>query len=181
MSFAFITFILLKKYTSIQFKAAFLLFIFSLNIVIGFACSIGVDMGFNSPHHHDDSVNKAAFHDHSNGDKHDGANDDDHESTADMEGDDHHDDNKQLHHHTDNTSKEDGCCNNKVVKLFQDNTASLRSNTFINPIFFTSFISSYYKFVALFFSKIIINKKYFVLGHHPPIPDIRIAIRSFQI
>jgi len=31
--------------------AAFLLTVFSLNTVLGFACSIGVDMGYNSKHH----------------------------------------------------------------------------------------------------------------------------------
>ena len=34
-----------------QLKAAFLLMVFMLNIVTGFACCMGVDMGFNSHHH----------------------------------------------------------------------------------------------------------------------------------
>jgi hypothetical protein len=39
------------KNTTIQLKAVFLLIVFSLNTVIGFACSVGSDMGFNSKHH----------------------------------------------------------------------------------------------------------------------------------
>src|SRR5882757_4460955 len=38
--------------TSIKLKAAFLLVVFALNTVVGFACSMGVNMGFNSHHHH---------------------------------------------------------------------------------------------------------------------------------
>jgi len=42
----------LAKNTTIQVKAIFLLIVFSLNTVIGFACSVGLDMGFNAKHHH---------------------------------------------------------------------------------------------------------------------------------
>lgn len=43
---------MVAKNTTIQLKAVFLLIVFSLNTVIGFACSVGVGMGFNSKHHH---------------------------------------------------------------------------------------------------------------------------------
>ena len=38
---------------SLKYKtiAAFLLTVFSLNTVLGFACSMGVDMGYNTKHH----------------------------------------------------------------------------------------------------------------------------------
>lgn len=41
----------MKNYHSIQLKATLLIFIFLSNIVIGFACTLGVDMQFNSKHH----------------------------------------------------------------------------------------------------------------------------------
>lgn len=41
----------MKPPRAIQYKALFLLVTFSMNTVVGFACSMGVDMGFNSHHH----------------------------------------------------------------------------------------------------------------------------------
>lgn len=38
--------VLMKSTISIKIKAAFLLVVFALNTVVGFACSLGVDMGF---------------------------------------------------------------------------------------------------------------------------------------
>ncbi|HYM92499.1 MAG TPA: hypothetical protein VET23_00015 [Chitinophagaceae bacterium] len=59
------------KLTLVHVKALILLFVFSLNIVIGFVCSMGLDMKFNC-HHHDEenqafagyfhSGNKRTFH-----------------------------------------------------------------------------------------------------------------------
>lgn len=50
----------MKNNSTIQLKAIFLLIVFSLNTVIGFACSVGLDMGFNSKHHH----HNGKSHDH---------------------------------------------------------------------------------------------------------------------
>ena len=59
----------MKRSRSIQIKAALLLLVFSLNTVIGFACAVGVDMGFNTPHHQDEVATKEV-HVHSDGKKH---------------------------------------------------------------------------------------------------------------
>src|SRR5689334_8615019 len=48
-------------------RAALLLVVFSLNTVIGFACSIGIDMGFNSTHHSSEN------HSSNRGSKHQGS------------------------------------------------------------------------------------------------------------
>ena len=40
----------------IQLKAALLLLVFGLNTIIGFACAVGVDMGFNTSHHHNNGT-----------------------------------------------------------------------------------------------------------------------------
>jgi len=51
----------MKNRTSIQFKAAFLTFIFLLNIMVGFACAMGADQGNHAHdkaadgHHHSSS------------------------------------------------------------------------------------------------------------------------------
>ncbi len=54
---------------SIKFKAALLAVIFGLNPVIGFACSINIDMGFNSNHHGHEEA-EAVVHIHKDGNKH---------------------------------------------------------------------------------------------------------------
>ena len=60
----------MKGNTSIRLKAALLLIIFSMNTVIGFACAIGIDMGFNTTHHHDEEAKEVTIHVHADGKKH---------------------------------------------------------------------------------------------------------------
>ncbi|HEY5369498.1 MAG TPA: hypothetical protein VIJ75_10935 [Hanamia sp.] len=144
---------------SIQFKAAFLLIAFSLNTVIGFACAVGLDMGFNS-HHHKESAIEVSENHHQNKSHHHGEAD--------------------IHHHTANNEK-DNCCNDGVMKFQKVDKAISSSLNIINPIFFTSFVTSFYNIDILSSNHRISEIKYFVRSHHPPIPDIRIAIQSFQI
>ena len=131
---------------SIKLKACFLLVVFALNTIVGFACAMGVNMGFNS-HHHDDEATEIAEH----------------------------------HHDKKEDSKKDDCCNNRVITLSQADKAIIQSNSLVSPVFFTVFISSYYNPSVSFTSELNASSKYFVRSHHPPIPDIRIAIQSFQI
>ena len=125
--------------------------IFSLSTVIGFACAIGIDMGFNTTHHHE---GEAKVHIHKDGKK---------------------------HVHKNEQSKKDDCCNDKVVKISQDDKALSQSLNIINPVFFTPALCAYYHFDVTCASQVITSVKYFARSYHPPIPDIRIAIRSFQI
>ncbi|HMK27498.1 MAG TPA: hypothetical protein VK483_15805 [Chitinophagaceae bacterium] len=147
---------------SIKLKAAFLLTAFALNTIVGFACAVGLNMGFNSHHHKEEAT----------------------EATEAQESSEHHD---KSHHHDDadhHKSKDgkDNCCNDKVIKFEQADKAFPRSsNTVINPEFVTSFFFSLCNSDGLYASQHIPNIKYFVRNYHPPIPDIRIAIRSFQI
>ncbi len=143
----------MNKNKSIQLKAAFLLIVFSLNIVIGFACAVGLDMGFNSHHHEESAI-----------------------ETADI----HHHDEADVHHHQTNNDK-DNCCNDGVMKFQQVDKALTSSMTLISPVFFTSFLASFYNIDIISSRNRISTIKYFVRSHHPPIPDIRIAIQSFQI
>jgi hypothetical protein len=165
----------LKRNTSIQFKAAFLLVVFALNTVVGFACAVGVDMGFNSKHHGSEEATEAVVHIHKNGKKH--IHQEKKESRS-------HDKNHK-HDEANNTEKpksDDGnCCTNKV-KSFQDVDKSVpASQSIVHPIFFTAFVAVYYNMSSLPHTDIVRDIKPFVRSYHPPIPDIRIAIQSFQI
>ncbi len=150
---------------SIRIKAAFLLIIFGLNIAVGFACAVGVDMGYNSNRiNHDEAVEA------------------------------HADGNKKNNHHKENVDKhvekskkddccdkENDCCKNKVRRIFQTDKAVPQVSSLEIPVFFISFIAAYYNINISYPSQTTTSTKYFVRGHHPPIPDIRIAIQSFQI
>jgi hypothetical protein len=149
----------MNRKKSIQLKAAFLLIAFSLNTVIGFACAVGLDMGFNSHHHEENAIETEGIHHHDKS---------------------HHHDEADVHHHKTNGDK-DNCCNDGVMKFQKVDKALASSINLINPIFFTSFLASFYNIDILSSYDKIAAIKYFVRSHHPPIPDIRIAIQSFQI
>jgi hypothetical protein len=160
----------MKRNKSIQLKAVFLLMVFSLNTLVGFACSIGIDMGFNTKHHHEEAT-EASVHVHADGKKH----------VHDKEPSKHHHNEAASDHHKSKGDK-DNCCNDGVMKITQLDKAVPQSvNTALHPIFFTAFISSFYHIDVLYFSTENVSIKHFVRSHHPPIPDIRIAIQSFQI
>ena len=133
-----------------------------MNIWVGFACAIGADMGFNT-HHQDEEMTDVSVHVHADGKKHQ-----------------HHDEAGERHDKKD-TSKKDDCCKDKVMKLSQTDKEVPQSHIIISPVFFTAFITSYYSMDILYPSQVSISNKHFAGGHHPPIPDIRIAIQSFQI
>lgn len=149
----------MKRSISIQLKAAFLVFIFGLNMIVGFVCAVGMDMSFNT-HHHEEEETETAVHVHANGKKH------------------HHE--EEEHQHTGNDKKDD-CCHDKVIKLSQADKALPQAAKIVSPVFFASFVAVYYNVNIAYHSQVNTSNKYFVRGHHPPIPNIRIAIRSFQI
>ncbi len=152
----------MKNKRSIQLNAAFLITVFSLNTVIGFACAIG--MTFKASHHDEETV-----HVHSDGKKHIHQN----QATKTHEEAD-------KDHHKSKDGKEN-CCNEKVIQIAQLDKFVPQSLSIVTPIFFTIFVSAFYNIDVSFLSKGTPNIKYFVRSHHPPIPEIRIAIQSFQI
>lgn len=142
--------------------------VFSLNTIIGFACAIGVDMGFNTTHHHDEKVTEVSIHIHADGKKHV------HHKKA------HHHDEAANHHKS--KDGKDNCCNDNVSLFSQlDKCVPQSLQSLVAPQFFISFINFFYCYDVLFASQQTRSIKYFVRSHHPPIPDIRIAIQSFQI
>lgn len=198
------------KNFSIQIKAAFLLTVFTMNTVVGFACSIGLNMGFNSNHHPDEKGKEAVIHVHANGNKHvhqketstNSRNKSHHNNKIATETVVHDHANGKKHSHqekpsnhrpdkfqpqdevkNDHQSKDEkgNCCTDKVMEFEQLDKSVARSLTTLNPIFFTVFVSTFYNIDVSFLSQGAPNIKYFVRSHHPPIPDIRIAIQSFQI
>lgn len=149
----------MSRVTSIRIKAALLLIVFAFNTAIGFACAIGVDMGFNT-HQHEEEETAVSVHLHKDGKKH------------------HHE--EAEHKHKDNDKKDD-CCNDKVLKIFETDKAVPQFAKLISPIFNTAFVPAYFSINISYPSQVSTSNKYYVRGHHPPIPDIRIAIQSFQI
>lgn len=160
----------MNRIKAIQVKAAFLIIIFSLNTIIGFACAIGMDMDFNTPHHDEKNIAKISVHIHDDGKKHVHQNE---TEKPPSESD-------KNHHKA--TEDKANCCNDQVIKFNEtDKSASHSLVTNINPVFFTTFLASYYISGIFYTSYINTSSKYFVRSYHPPIPDIRIAICSFQI
>lgn len=102
----------MKASKTIKYKALLLLISFSLNSVVGFACSLGVDMGFNSSHH-----------------SHDGEEKHEHEHEGHTKGHDNHHHEKGVHKHNHeegekhsdgntalfNAPSDDNCCKDFVV------------------------------------------------------------------
>lgn len=157
--------------------------VFALNTVVGFACSVGVDMGFNSKHHHDDEATEAVVHIHKDGKRHihhekkEGHHHDKKEGYNHDKS--HHHDQVSNHHQSGN--EEGNCCNDKVLTFHQVDKAVPASVTLIHPVFLTAFAATYYSFYLFPHTNVIRDIKPFVRSYHPPIPDIRIAIQSFQI
>ena len=162
----------MNQNVSTKLKVAFLLIVFSMNTVIGFACAVGLDMGFNSKHEHDECESKKAVHPHEEGVKH--AHPGQNESHA---ASNHH---EEVNNPDNEDSDNDNCCNKQVTKFEQLDKAIPHSFA-INPVSFTAFIFSFYNIDILVASQITKSTKSFVRGHHPPIPDILIAIQRFQI
>ena len=154
---------------SIQLKAAFLIIVFSLNTIIGFACAVGIDMGFNASHHHEEGINEASEQMHHNETKH----------KYQHEVGQHHDE-ADNDHQKSNEGKDD-CCNHHVTELSQLDKTVPHTLTIVNPKFFNSCVVPYSTTAIFYTSRVSTSNRYFVRNYHPPIPDIRIAIQSFQI
>lgn len=163
----------MKSNTSIKLKAVFLLVVFALNTAVGFACSAGVDMGFNSKHHNEEEAIEAAAHVHNDGKQHLH-----HEKKDSHDKSKGHDEASSEHK---SGNDKDNCCNDKLKSFQQLDKAVPNSTSIIYPVFFTAFLASYYNINILPHSDIVKDIRPFVRSYHPPIPDIRIAIQSFQI
>jgi len=164
----------MKRSSSIQIKAAILLMVFTLNTVVGFACTVGFDMKFNESHHTDEKAVLA--HKPTEPHHHEEKADSTHKHDSSHS----HDDVKAAHEHAGNAK--DDCCTDEAVDFGQIEKRAPQSFDFnFQPVFFALFLTGFYDFDAYAFDKFVSKRKYFVRTYHPPIPEIRIAIQSFQI
>ncbi len=164
--------------TSIQFRACVLLLVFSLNIMLGFTCAIGVDMKFNNTHPGKVETPPPAGHSHSHSHEH-------------GKGAAHHDGAGKASHHDSHhgnasdpntASDEHDCCSEDVVKLLQSAKKTVKSITLDHPELTAISSLPFYTLEApSLHNPVKRHTRHFVRNYHPPIPDIRIAIRSFQI
>ena len=141
-----------------QYKAFFLLFVFSLSTIIGFACAAGVDMGFNKHHHEENnfaisSINKEEEHHHQ----------------------------QTSHHHGDKIpSEKGGCCTNSVIEFQKlDKNTSLSSLVFFTPVFVACIY--HYNRINITGIEAIASQRPVIRHYYPPPRDIRVSIQSFQI
>jgi hypothetical protein len=140
----------MKKSPAISFNAAFLLIVFSLNTLIGLACSLGLDMGFN--HHHHPGREMA-----------------------------HHHGKDKAHSHAAHSDK-GNCCQDEARKFASADKSVPQLPDFNQaPFLYYSLLPVYYQLLILPPDGIAPSDKYLVQHHHPPIPDIRLAVQSFQI
>lgn len=157
----------MKRNRSIPLKAVFLLVVFLLNTVVGFACTVGLEE--NHDHHlHNASVTNPHKQNHEEADHHDSKPE-------------HHHNDLAADHHSAKKDKEN-CCKDEVTKLLkEDKLAAAKSAVNLQPMVFITVPVSFYQFDTLALSISAPNIRYFVRSYHPPIGDIRISIQSFQI
>lgn len=174
----------MNRNLSIKLKALFLLIVFATNTAVGFACAIGVDMGFNSPHHSETEV-PAEVHVHDDGKKHVHEKEPSEVTThVQADGINHQHDSesaKQISVDGINllTQDDGGCCTNEVQE-FQNLDKNVSVNTSINVPVFVAILSTYFDIdfsTALKDFPVNYKARFF----YPPPPDLRIAIQRFQI
>ena len=184
----------MKKNKSIQIKAAILMIVFSLNTLIGFACSVGLDKVFTT-NHQEEKVTNAEVHVHPDGKKHIHQKEEVSKTKVHV----HADGKKHLHQEKVHKNDEDfqsksiansdtppnenegNCCSGTVTKFEQLDKSITPSSKIFHPIFFITHVSAFYNTYILYTSYINTGIKYFVRSYHPPIHNIRVAIQSFQI
>lgn len=170
----------MKTSRTIKSKALFLLISFSLNSVVGFACSLGFDMGFNSGHHNQEGEEK---HEH-NHDGHTKGNDDHHHDKGPHKHN-HHSHGDSEKHNDGNTivfkaPLDDNCCKD-IVLDFQtlDKQLVQKSYPAKQKIEYVSFIIP----LAINLNRQVYTKPVRTppkIPDHSP-PDIIILIQSFLI
>ena len=158
----------MKLTTSIKIKAALLLVVFSLNTVVSTACAMGLNLDFNSSHHVLEAT-ESAIHIHAGGEKHDHEMDEANKASGST----------AFHYDNYTASQKDNCCTEELMQ-FQQLAKNLSAKTSIDMPVFVAIISTFLG-IDIFKSVRVPSKKYSVQYFHPPQPDIRIAIQSFQI
>lgn len=165
----------MKPLKTIKYKALLLLVSFSFNSVVGFACSLGIDMGFNS-HHHSHGSGKQHEHTDADHNEHDGINSHQHGTNSN-----HHSD--ANHTFVSFTSPGgDNCCMGFVVGFHNmDKMVTKNCSSVQQP---QSAISPY---IVPVITGLDLNKGFSKHFHIPPkeidrpSPDIIVLVQSFLI
>lgn len=158
----------MNKTFAIQFKAAFMLFIFSLNMFVGFACSIGINTSENILHHQIEATeNNAHAQSHKHGNMEKG----------------HQHGKIETHNHKSahkNATDKKGCCNDEVQKVQQlDKNINSNAKVIANDIIADDF-QTHYQLFSVIFTKVNpakLRERFF----YPPPPNILLNIQRFQI
>ena len=125
---------------------------------------MGLDMGYNKSHHTEEAT-EVSVHVHADGKKN------------------HHENEPKKSHHDEpaanHQDKKDDCCTNEIMQ-FQQSDKNLAAKTGINMPVFVAILTTFFG-IDNFKSVQSSSPKYIASYFHPPPPDIRIAIQSFQI
>lgn len=169
---------------SIKLKALFLLIVFATNTAVGFACALGVDMGFNTPHH-SEIAEAVEVHVHDDGKKHV------HEKEVPESNNHVHEDGAKHQHDSEPSkqipaddgqsfTKSPGGCRSNEVQKFQNLDKNVSVNAGINVPVFVAILSTYFDVdFSTALKDFPVNYK--ARFYYPPPPDIRIAMQRFQI
>ena len=165
----------MKRRPYIKLKAILLLTVFLFSTVVGFACALGLISKFNKSQHGEEKV--ALNHEPAESHHKEGKA----VSSSHKQGSSHSHDHAVADQH--NTAKtKDDCCSDEVMKFEQVDKYSPQYPGFsFQPVFFTLLFTSTYNTDVPALNILLSNSKYFARSYHPPIPEIRIAIQSFQI
>lgn len=159
----------MKSSTTIKLKVLFLLVTFSCNSVVGFACSMGVDMGFNSGHHKHEEAKEE--HEHGG-----------HTPAWNTHNHTHNHSNILINASSFNPQSDENCCNNFIVG-FQNLDKQLisRADSSGKRKFDYAFFIIHPEtiFVQPVYKEPVKTPLKFLPFHSPP--DIRVFIQSFQI
>lgn len=151
---------------TIRIKAIFLLVIFSLNSIMGFACSIGLNLGYNQHHHAEEQESSHAITNEYASENPDHC---DAVETGDAPDD------------ASSPAKQHDCCKDEVLKFTLLDKSVCSSIKIDAPAHFAFDVAAMY-FLSIWSSQHISTIHYYVQSDHPPISrDIRIAMQSFQI
>jgi hypothetical protein len=158
-----------RKYKII---ASLLLLVFSINTIAGFACSIGVDMGYNT-HHHQGADHPREY----------GSDETNTDGVAHHKHAHHHNNDKKTSAGTNCGSTDDNCCAGDVTKFIQLDKSVAHNNLELQtPVFFLTFTASF-SVHAKSESGATINANFPFVRRSCFLndTDIKIAIQSLQI
>ncbi len=159
-----------------RIRALLLLTVFSLNTVGGFACSIGVDMAYNTKHHEDSAtrsdvkdISQAEDHSHAKGHSHDV----EHKQSASSE---------SISESMTEKSSSDDCCANDITNFIKLDKSVVNNNLLLQaPIFLLAFTSTFV-LPAQNDADLTVNAGLVRRSWRPSNDtDLRIVIQSFQI